>query len=123
MAIISTALNLKFSAVPPDDPRITSNLCQSFFIQEDTGAFDAVLNPGGWGGVNPAIGDAQSATLDVTLLDGTVVTFDMYPTFPNITGTVFEITNVMLGLGATDPIVDWISSMTYTVTGDAGGGD
>ena len=76
----------------------------------------------GWdNGANPTIVSALTATVTITLPDNTVLApINVYPTLPNTTDTFFEVTNVMLGLGITEPITDGIYFFQYVVTGNNG---
>ena len=86
--------------------------------------YNASTNTGGWGAPNPVIGDATAATLEVFLPDPATglpkatseATIDVFPTLPNTTGVLFNITNVDLGLVATFVLPDGIYRFIYDVT-------
>lgn len=73
----------------------------------------------GWGnGTNPTILGVSTATVTITLPDNTVLApINVYPTLPNTNDIYFQVTNVMLGLGAADLITDGIYFFEYVVTG------
>jgi hypothetical protein len=77
----------------------------------------------GWGnGGNPTIASSLTATITITLPDNTTLApINVYPTLPNTNDIYFEVTNVMLGLGVTEPITDGIYYFKYIVTGNDGG--
>lgn len=107
------SVTLKFSIIPSQD-------ALSFYFKEDTGIYSATNNPTGWGSPNPATSAMTSATLTITLVNDTTVVFNsgngFYPLFPNTNGSLFKITNVLLGLDDEAQITDWISLMTYATT-------
>lgn len=76
----------------------------------------------GWGnGSNPLITNTLTATVTITLPDNTTLApINVYPTLPNTNDIYFEVTNVMLGLSASDPIVDGVYFFSYTITGTDG---
>lgn len=121
---VNTPLLLKFDILRPDDPQVNSTLCESIFFVELTGVYSSA-NPSGWSPpfTNPTIASVDTATLDITLADDTVVTLDLRPDFPNTDLAPYEITGVMLGLDADTAITDWIAKMVYTVSGTIGGED
>lgn len=105
---------------PKVNPVVASD-SKSAFIYDATGNYDPVTNPGGYGGINPLASTAATATLGITLPDGTVIApINIYPTLPNITDVPFVLTNVMIGLAATDPMPDGSYLFTYVITGTSG---
>lgn len=106
---------LKFEIVQSTD-------CKSFYIKDTTGVYDDTTNPTGWCpssggcGVNYAIADVFSDTLDITLQNGTVIPqIEMYPILPNTDGILYQVLNTALGLAADEPITDQILNIVRTV--------
>lgn len=102
------ALELKECIIP--------NGCTSFYFAERTGAYDAVLNPTGWGAPNAAIGDASAATLTITYAGATtpLAPVDINPPFPVSTvDNAYEVTAASLGL---DEFPSGWMRVTYSVT-------
>lgn len=91
--------------------------CKYLTFKDETGVYDAVYNPGGYGSPNPTLASAEAATLVVTLPDGTVVpTINLFPlNMPDTSGIEIFITNAMLGLG-TASLPNGIYTWTYTVS-------
>ena len=115
--MVNSAILLKFSLESSID-------CKSLIFTELTGLYSLANIPGWDGGVNPAISTALTAVLDITLQDGTVVSIDMYDTFPSSNTQVptWNILNTDLGYSADDSIPSQVISAVYTVTGNDGGG-
>ena len=95
--------------------------CKYLKFKDETGVYDAVYNTTGYGTPNPAVSDALTATLVVTLPDGTVTSvINLFPlNMPDTSGIEIYITNAMLGLG-TASLPNGIYTWTYTVTGNDG---
>lgn len=93
--------------------------CKSFTLSDTTGAYVALTNVGGHGSPNPAIADADTATLAVTLFgSATTYTKSVFSTLPTTTTTTeFTINNTDLGLASTATIPDGIYLLRYTVSG------
>ena len=99
-------LNVKFTR---------SNDYQSIVATDLTGVYNALTNPGGYGAPNPTVGSFTSFNITVTPADpvtllptGTPVTVNAYPSLPSSSNGTFTITNVDLGLAATDNIIDGV---------------
>lgn len=74
------SLSLKFLITP----KLTS-----YQIEDNTGDYDALNNPGGWGNVNPDRDDITEANLTLTNPDGTIFTTDLVDSdFPTVYDTV-----------------------------------
>lgn len=91
-------------------------------VYENTGAYDASTNGGGYGTPNPAVGDVTAATILFSLRgsDGVFVdyeTVNVYNALPNITETPFEISAEDAGFGTDSTFPDGIYMLTYTVSG------
>ena len=99
----------------------------SFGFKDTTGVYDATVNPGGFNSPNWTVAQVTAASIAIYLADGSIKTFNGSstpvfgpggtPAFPNTSGSVFKITNVMLGMAATTVIQDWISYITYSCIG------
>lgn len=81
-------------------PELRIKLCVShccsdknkFRLTDQTGPYDATLNPYGWGAGNIEISDVESSGLTITSPTGVVYgPFDVLSTIPNLDGTVLEI--------------------------------
>lgn len=92
-----------------------------FTVQDLTGSYDAVSNPGGYGSPNPLISDVTAAYIKVTMADGTIYTIDAYPTLPNDGGSTFTVTNEDLGLDADSQFTDEVVTIDYVVLGVSSG--
>lgn len=107
-------LNLAISICQSDD-------CRSFTVADETGAYNSILNPGGYNAPNPVTSYSviQTATISVTKFgDTTTYTTDVSSLFPNTDDTqLFTINNTNIGLGSTDNINDGIYQISYTITG------
>lgn len=113
------ALKINFSHSQSADAK-------TLYIYDTTGVFDAVVNPTGWGGSNPAIGSATSDQVLIQMVGSSEVhTVQMYPTLPNTNSIPFSIDSSMLGLGPDGQIPDGqytitrqtvVSSATYQAT-------
>jgi hypothetical protein len=119
---------------------LQSNDAITLRIQDDTGAYDAGDNTGGWGTPNPEVTDIVAVTtttvgkyhltLDVTITtsDETETTYDTidlytkFGPFADITDLVFDITPALLldsgvALGtANDQLPDGWYEITYTIS-------
>ena len=86
-------------------------------------------NTGGWGTPNPAIADADTATLTISrLTDLATNTYTSpveitasYPTLPNITNTPYGVTGAAMGFGSGATYPDGYYKIIYTITGNSGG--
>lgn len=99
-------LNVKFTR---------SNDYQSIVATDLTGVYNALTNPGGYGAPNPTVASFTAFNITITPTDpvtllptGTPVTIDAYPSLPSSSNGTFTITNVDLGLAATDNIIDGV---------------
>lgn len=105
---------------------VTRSLDQlSLLINDNTGSYNVNSNPGGYGAPNPLVGDFVSFDIIVTPPDpvtllptGTPVTVAAFPSLPSSSNGTFTITNLDLGLAATDNIVDGV--YLFTVQADTG---
>lgn len=113
------ALELDFDVTEQNDSK-------KFFFTDETGAYNASTNTGGYGGsVNPDTTDVTTVTISLTLPDGTTflptgATYDVDPSgsLPSTDDTVeFEITPTDIGLAASDKMPDGIYEIAYEVTG------
>lgn len=63
-----------------------------FTLTDNTGPYNATLNPYGWGSGNIEISDVESSGLTITSPAGVVYgPFDVLATIPNLDGTTLEI--------------------------------
>jgi hypothetical protein len=81
----------------------------------------------GYGGSNPDVGDFTTFTIAVTMADPvtllpttTPISINAYSSLPSATGGTYEITNVMLGLAATDTIPDGVYLFEASADYDTG---
>jgi len=89
--------------------------CASLIFKDETGAYSAT-NTGGYGAPNESISGA-TATLTVTLADGTSTIVALPATFPTIDTTLeYVIDAEDIGYSSGDKITDQIITFTYTVT-------
>jgi len=97
--------------------------CKSINWLELTGAYSA-SNPGGWNSPRPDIDTALTATLDITLQNGTVIPqIDLFDTFPtDDTQLAYQVLNTVLGYASEEKIPSQVITAIYTVTGDDSGG-
>lgn len=88
-------------------------------IKDLTGIYDLTTNPTGYGAPNEVTSDFNTATLIVTLPDGTIVTLDPFGTFPtsDIT-TIYTITPLMLNLTSFEPGVYKFDYSIDFISGD-----
>lgn len=103
---------------------VAASNCQSLNFNELTGAY-SLVNPTGWGAPNVDIDTALTATLDITLQDGTVIPqIDLYDSFPSADPTfpTWNISGTTLGYGSGASIPSQVITAIYTVTGDDSGG-
>jgi hypothetical protein len=92
--------------------------CDAFSFTENTGVYNAITNPTGWGAPNELTTDATAATLLITGPDGTVyTTIDLFATgsFPKSDSTSVSIAASTLSSSLTT-FTDGLWEMTYTVT-------
>lgn len=90
--------------------------CTSFNVFDETGIYNAITNPTGWGAPNPDIANATAAVINVTIPDATVpISINVFPTLPNITDTPFTVTLAMLGLSSLAKLPDGIYIVEYLV--------
>lgn len=98
---------------------------KTLYIYDTTGVYNVNTNPTGWGGSNPAVGDATSDKISIQKVgSNTIYEIEMYPTLPNTDDAPFEIDSSMLGLGPNAEIPDGqyvftrktviLSTTTYT---------
>lgn len=92
--------------------------CRSFTVTEETGAYNASTNTGGYGAPNIATTDVLTATITVTPYNGDAYpTVSVYSTLPSSTDGDITINNTDLGLSSTTNIPDNIYQILYTITG------
>lgn len=104
------ALVLKFEICETKD-------LKSLEVTDETGVYDAVTNPGGYGPPNQSPADSDSATISVLLPgEDTAIDIDVWPTLPNITGAAYTIANTDLGLASDALLPDGVYHITYNVT-------
>jgi len=103
------ALSIKFVAVQ------TSNR-KGIVIEETTGAYNAIANPGGYGAPNPVVGDAVQAVVYVTGADGIVHTVDVSASLPSATNGSYTIVNTDIGFTADSVIPDGYYVIRYELT-------
>jgi hypothetical protein len=120
MALIATGLVLVGDADISSD-----NL--SIYFEDETGIYDSVLNPGGFGGgVNPMTSDATVATLTISMPDPTTYqannnnqfVINAFPTLPNVLDNKFNVPNYSLGLANTDSLPDGQYQAVYFISGN-----
>ncbi len=105
-----------------------NSTCTEFTFSELTGTYNATTNPTGWGTPNADITDFHSATLEITLPDGTTTySIDLSattPAFPVDTLTSNQVTFDMSNIGGTagNSIPDGVYTFVYTVQEDPGTG-
>jgi hypothetical protein len=104
-----------------------SDDAKSFTVKETTGVYNASTNTGGWGAPNPTIASALTSTITIAQLTDAdtntytdAVVINTYPTLPNTTETLFEITAEDVGYGVDSQFPDAVYSLTYTVTSSSG---
>lgn len=93
--------------------------CKYILWKELTGLYNVSSNPTGYGAPNKTVANATAATLAITLTDGTIVTLNLYSTFPTSDCTAsYTLSSFTLGLsGATlTAIPDGLYKFVYTVT-------
>lgn len=99
--------------------------CSTLRIPDTTGAYDATLNPTGWGTPNPTLGSVTEATLEITLPEETdAVEFDITSTVTGATiidGQFLLDDLTMEDFSSTGAFPDGIYDIVYTVT--SGGTD
>jgi hypothetical protein len=96
------------------------NCNESLNFTEQTGAYDAVSNPGGWGTPNADTSDATTAKIFVWIPGATTaVEIDLFPeSFPTTNTTqAYNITASVLGLGSGAVLPDGVYTVQYVVTG------
>ena len=94
--------------------------CKYIIFKELTGAYNASSNPTGYGAPNKTVANAKAATLAITLTDGTIVTLNLYSTFPTSTCTdSYTLSSFSLALSAANALAsipDGLYKFVYTVT-------
>lgn len=104
-----------------------SNDYFSLIATDNTGAYNAITNPGGYGAPNPTVASFTSFDISITLPDpvtllpaGTPITVSAYPTLPSSSGGSYSITNVALGFAADTVLIDGVYLFeVVATTGDA----
>lgn len=93
---------------------VIQNGCDGFYVSEKTGAYDALLNPTGWGAPNATIGSATAATLSVLYAGATVaIDIDVLPSLPTTNvDAAYNVTVAALGL---TEMPAGLTRVTYTV--------
>lgn len=86
---------------------------KSLILEDTTGPYLLIGNPGGYGSPNPDTSDATIVTVYVTGLDGVVYPLDASATLPSATNGTFVINNVDIGLSASDEIPDGYYVIQY----------
>lgn len=92
-------------------------------LVDNTGAYDAGTNPGGWGSPNMALADVDYATLTITAPDTTVYTIDILVDLGIDYSTddlIFNVTADLLGGTLGDTLADGIWTVLYEVSDDGG---
>jgi len=104
--------------------------CDSdFTLTDNTGPWDATLNPYGWAadgsGDNIEIADVETSSLSITAPDGTVYgPYDILASLPSLTGTTLEVDPTdIFGSGDSFTFVDGVYTFDWTVTGVYGVND
>jgi hypothetical protein len=106
------ALKIDFSYAQSSD-------LKSLEIYDTTGIYNPTTNVGGWGNPNPEIGSVTSDKISIQKSDGSAAyEFEMFSTLPNVINQPFIITNVMLGLAATQQISDAQYQLVRTTIAD-----
>jgi len=92
-----------------------SNVYFSINVTDNTGVYNVLTNPGGYGAPNPTVASFASFDVSVTLPDpvtllpsGTPVIVSAYPTLPSSVGASFSITNVNLGFSSDTALIDGV---------------
>lgn len=101
------------------EPNFTlcQDTCSTLKFTDLTGFYDAVDNPGGYGGINPSDGDITSGILTITDSAGAITTVDI--TSPLQEGdTTICITQANLGLSGT--LADGIYIVNWELITDDG---
>jgi hypothetical protein len=90
--------------------------CDSFKVYDETGAYDAIVNPNGWNSVDTLIASVTSATITVVQPNSTVVQtiLDITP-LPNLVENPVKITSAMLGISGSLP--SGVYKISYIVSG------
>lgn len=101
------ALDLKFCYSSGSD-------CKSFLIKDETGAYDAVTNIGGYGDPNLEIADVDLTEIIVTKPDDSKVTFNP-AIFPTTNMELIYVINAA-SLGYTSVIEDGLYTIKYKLT-------
>ena len=102
-----------------------SSDAHTLVMTDTTGAYNATTNPGGYGGVNPAVGDFSAMTVTIlrpdpeTLLPTNSVTIDVYPTLPSSSSGTFDLTALLIE-GADGVLPDGWYELTVSSTYDVG---
>jgi hypothetical protein len=85
----------------------------SIVVTDNTGAYNPVTNPGGYGGVNPSAGDFSNFNIScympdpVTLLPQPIpVVIDAYSALPSVSNGTFDLTSLLLTGSATAVLID-----------------
>lgn len=94
--------------------------CETFYVSEKTGAYDAALNTGGWGAPNVTIGSVATAVFQITYAGATTpITLNVFPSLPSTnTNGLYQVDVADLGL---DELPTGWTRVTYIVTGTSGG--
>lgn len=98
---------------------VTSN-CKNIDVTDNTGEYNAITNPGGYGAPNITIDDVDEATITVTNLNDpdTEYEVDVFDTLPNTDDEEFRIENTDIGLSSSDTITDSIYMFSYCLSGN-----
>ena len=95
----------------------------AFTVEETTGVYNASTNTGGWGAPNPTIASATAATITLSQLTDAAtntytdaVTVSVYPTLPNTTETLKELTAEDFDYGTDSTFPDAVYKIIYAVT-------
>ncbi len=114
------APTLKYCIVESDD-------ATAFTVQETTGAYDASTNTTGWNAPNYTLASVTAATITLSqLTDAATNTYtdavavSVYPTLPNITDTLVELTAEDFDYGTDATFPDAVYKIIYTVTSSSG---
>jgi len=85
----------------------------SIIVTDNTGAFNATTNPGGYGGSNPGVGDFSNFYISCYLPDpvtlfpsSTAVVINAYPSLPSASNGTFDLTSLLLTGTSTTVLAD-----------------
>lgn len=95
----------------------------SLIATDNTGLYNAITNPGGYGAPNPPTISFTSFDIAVTLPDpvtllpaGTPITVSAFPALPSSSGGTYSITNVDLGFTSDTELIDGVYLFEVTAS-------